>query len=185
MGDKRIVKDLLRERIVVLKGKVDGNMVMHTYRCLAILEGQGSPDIEVRIFTDGGSVRAGLDIYDAIRRYKGKKTGVVYAYARSMGAVILQACDERVCLPHASVLIHHVNTQSVSLDVLEDEERFSNLRSSMWNDQKAIYAILIERTGKGEEEIRDTCKKDKDMTATEALAFGLIDRIEDPNHKAE
>ncbi len=169
---------LLDKNILLIHSKIEGDTVLHVYRCLAILEGRGSPDVEIRIFTSGGNVRAGLDIYDALRRYKGKKTGVVYAYARSMGAIILQACEERICLQHAAVLIHHINTQSVSLDVLEDNERFEKMRQSMWTDQRALYAILAKRTGKSEEEICEACKKDRDMDAKEALAFGLIDRIE-------
>ena len=179
-----IATGLLSKNVIALGGDVNGSMVTHVYKCLAILEGRGSPDIEIRIFTNGGGVGAGLDIYDAVKRYTGRKTGVVYAYARSMGAIILQACDERVCLKHATVLIHHVNMQSISLDVIEDRKRFTKLRQQMWADQKALYAILMRRTGKSEKEIRDTCKKDVDMTAREAREFGLIDRIEDNDHAA-
>jgi len=170
---------LLNKGIILLKGDVNGAMVGHLYQSLAVLEGQGSPDIEIRIFSGGGSVAAGLDIYDAIRRYAGKKIGVVYAYARSMGAIVLQACDERVCLPHARVLIHHINRQSVSLDDLDDAERLEVLRTEMWENQNAIYAILIHRTNKTKKEISEACKKDRDMTAQEALSFGLIDRIDE------
>jgi ATP-dependent Clp protease protease subunit len=175
---EKAIAALLAKNIILLEGKVCGDMVMSVYKSLVILEARGSPAVEIRIFTDGGSVRAGLDIYDALRRYAGKKTGVVYAYARSMGAIILQACEERVCLEHASVLIHHVNTQEISLDVIEDPKRLVKLRESMWVNQKALYEILVNRTGKSEKEIRDTCKKDQDMNAEDALKFGLIDRIE-------
>lgn len=172
-------RKLLERRILLIEGEVNGVMVDCVYESLLLLEGEGSPDVEIRIFSPGGSVRAGLDIYDALKRYRGKKTGVVYAYARSMGAIILQVCDERICLPHASILIHHVNTKSVSLDVLDDQRRLKKLRDDMWKDQKALYHILAARTGKSEPEIRRVCKKDQDMTAEEALKFGLIDRIGD------
>jgi ATP-dependent Clp protease protease subunit len=169
---------LLAQNIILLDDEIVGKMVNYTYECLEDLMGRAAPDVEVRIFTNGGSVRAGLDIYDALRRYPGKKTGVVYAYAHSMGAIILQACDDRVCLPHARVLIHSVNTQSVSLDVLEDPKRLKELRKSMQIDQQSLYAILVERTGKSKDEIVNVCKRDAEMKAEEALAFGLIDRIE-------
>ena len=169
---------LLKNGVLLIEGEVKGVMVEHVYECLQILEAKDSPDIEVRIFSGGGSVRAGLDIYDALRRYKGKKTGMVYAFARSMGAIILQACDERMCLQHASILIHHINSQSVSLDTIENPKRFEQFRKSMQADQKSLYRILMKRTGKTEAEIRKTCSKDQDMNAEQALAFGLIDRIE-------
>ncbi len=173
---------LLDKGIILLDTEVNAKMANHVYECLTKLEARGSPDIEVRIFTNGGAVRIGLHIYDALRRYKGKKVGLVSSFARSMGAIILQACDERVCLKHAAVLIHHINTQSISLDVIENPTRLAKLRKSMWKDQAALYAILAKRTGKSKKEIRDTCKKDLDMTAEEALSFGLIDRIEDGEH---
>lgn len=170
---------LLSRNIMLLDTDVNGKMADHVYECLTILEARGSPDIEVRIFTDGGSVRVGLHIYDALCRYKGKKVGLVSVFARSMGAIILQACDERICLKHAVILIHHVNTQSISLDTIENARSLAKLRESMWADQKALYAILAKRTGKNHREIRDACKKDQDMNADQAKAFGLIDRIED------
>lgn len=168
---------LLERDVLYLEGDVCGEMVDQVHFSLMDLEGRGSPPIEIRIYTGGGDVHAGLAVYDFLRRYKGKKTGIVYGYARSMGAVILQACDERLCLPHSTVLIHHVSTQSVSLDDLEDPERLDRLRRSMQDDQETLYEILVARSGKSKEEVREACKKDKDMTAKEALEFGLIDRI--------
>lgn len=170
--------ELLNRNILLIEGDVEGKMVTFVYDSLHLLEIRNCPDIEVRIFSNGGSVGAGLDIFDALYRYPSKKTGVVYAYARSMGAIILQACTERVCLQHANILIHHINTQSVSLDVIDNKARLAKLRQQMWSDQKSLYTILAQRTGKSESEIRRVCKKDQDMTASEALAFGLIDRIE-------
>ncbi len=172
-----VIMPLLARGVMLIRGEVNGDMVHHVYKCLAMLEGRGSPDIEIRIFSSGGSVRAGLDIYDAINRYQGKKVGVVYAYARSMGTVILQACDMRVSMPHASVLIHHINTHTVSLDTLDNPTKLDELRKSMWRDQKELYEILMARTKKTEAEIRAACEKDADMSASEALEFGLIDQI--------
>lgn len=168
---------LLERNIIYLEGEVCGSMVDQVHFSIMELDARGSPDIEIRIYTGGGDVRAGLAVYDFLRRYAGKKTGIVYGYARSMGAVILQACDKRLCLPHSTVLIHHVSTQSVSLDELEDPERLDRLRRSMQEDQETLYEILVARTGKSKKKVRTTCKRDKDMTAKEALEFGLIDEI--------
>ncbi len=169
---------LLERNIILLDGDIGGAMVEHMYESLQIMEARGSPEIEIRLFSNGGSVRAGLDIFDALRRYKGKKTGVVYAYARSMAAVILQACDDRVCLEHAKVLIHHVNAQSVSLDVIDNPKLLAKMRKDMAANQQSLYEILSARTKKRETEIRRVCKRDQDMNADEALKFGLIDTIE-------
>ena len=176
---------LLDRNILYLEGDVEGEMVNQVHQSLMILDGRGSPPIEIRIYTNGGDVHAGLAVYDFLRRYEGKKTAVVYGYARSMGAIILQACEERVCLAHSTVLIHHVNAQEVSLDDLEDEDRLNRLRDSMRQDQETLYEILVERTERTKEEVRDACKKDKDMTAMEALDFGLIDQIWIPRPAGE
>lgn len=168
---------LLESNVIYLEDDVGGRMVDQIHLSLMELDGRGCPPIEIRIFTNGGNVHAGLAVYDFLRRYKGKKTGVVYGYARSMGAVILQACDERLCLPHSTVLIHHVSQTSVSLDELEDPDRLDRLRKSMQTDQETLYEILVARTGRSKDEVREACKKDRDMTAKEALEFGLIDRI--------
>ncbi len=168
---------LLERNVLYLEGEVRGEMVDQVHFSIMELDGRGSPPIEIRIYTGGGDVHAGLAVYDFLRRYEGKKTGVVYGYARSMGAVILQACDERLCLPYSTVLIHHVSTTSVSLDELEDPDRLDRLRKSLQADQETLYEILVTRSGKTKEEVRDACKKDKDMTAKEALDFGLIDKI--------
>ncbi len=168
---------LLERNVLYLEGDVCGEMVDQVHLSLMELDGRGSPPIEIRIYTGGGDVHAGLAVYDFLRQYKGKKTGVVYGYARSMGAVILQACDERLCLPHSTVLIHHVSKTSVSLDELEDPDRLDRLRKSMQTDQETLYEILVARTGRSKDEVREACKKDRDMTAKEAFEFGLIDRI--------
>lgn len=173
------VTTLLKNNVLLLEGDFNSRMIEHVYYALIILEARGSPDIEIRIYSNGGGrVGVCLDVFDAIRRYKGKKTGVVYAYARSMGAIVLQACDKRICLRHATVLIHHIHVEEVSLDVLENKTRLARLQKSMWNDQKKIYAILQNRTGRSEKEIRKACSWDVDMNSEEAKRFGLIDEIE-------
>jgi ATP-dependent Clp protease protease subunit len=80
---------LLDRNVLYLEGEVGGRMVDQVHISLSILDGRGSPPIEIRIYSDGGSVHAGLAIYDFLCRYEGIKTGIVYGYARSMGAIIL------------------------------------------------------------------------------------------------
>lgn len=100
----------------------------------------------------------------------------MYTHAMSMGAIILQACDERVCLPSAIILIHRAKV-SVTLDAIENPERLDRLRFLLRSCDDVFSKILTQRTNKSEEEIFAACKKNQNMTAQEALAFGLIDRI--------
>jgi len=168
---------MLDQRIILVEGEVNNEMFERIRQSLIILEANGSPDVELRITSNGGGTIVSLQICDLLRRYKGKKTGVVYAFARSAGATILQACDERVCLTHSMVLIHHVVMQEVSLDTLQNKRALEQLKRLMLEDQKALYALLVKRTGRNLTEVRAACKKNSDMTAQEALTFGLIDRI--------
>ena len=178
-------KELLRETkqrlldmdVLFIKGDVDGEQVHWVLDALTYLEAKGSPDIEVRIMSHGGDVSAGLDIYDFMVKYPGRKRGVVYSYAESMAAVILQACEERVALAHSTVLIHHINVSNLSLDVLRNKPRLQAEIDSMERDQEQIYAILAKKTSRKIRTIQQACKRDRPMSATEALAFGLIDNV--------
>lgn len=178
MGLNSIDQKLLDRRIIMLEAEVNGEMLEHFRQCLTQLDSEGSPDVEIRITSNGGETRISLQICDLLSRYKGKKTGVVYAFARSAGATILQACDDRVCLTHSVVLIHHVLVQQVSLDDLLGKRRLDKLLLLMRADQKSLNNLLMARTGRSLTKLRAVCKKGRDMTAKEALKFGLIDRIE-------
>jgi ATP-dependent protease ClpP protease subunit len=117
-----------------------------------------------------------------LRLYRGKKTGVVVCYARSVAAVILQACDLRHCPRHSKVLIHHVSAgefmqESISLDFLSTRKNVENLISEMSADQRQLYRILCARTGRKVAEVKRACQKNKDFSAEEAKKFGLIDEV--------
>lgn len=160
-----------------LASDVGGQMFTQVGQSLAYLRGRGSPALEVTINSGGGDVDAGLDIYDMLRSYPGKTTGVVIGRAASMAAIILQACTVRHCTQHAHVLIHHISRRSVTLDQLRNSKRLKTLREEMEESQNRLYKILVERTGQPIKRIRDVCAKDTYMSAHEALRFRLIDKI--------
>jgi ATP-dependent Clp protease protease subunit len=146
---------------------------------LTILAARQSPRIKLLIDSAGGGVAAGLSIYDALMSYSGGIDGFVIGRANSMAAILLQACKNRSCARHGSVLIHHVISENVSLDDLTSAARLQRLRRGAQEDQQRLYRILSSRTQKPVSEIRKTCRKDYAMTSEEALAFGLIDEISD------
>ena len=172
---------LLDKRTLDLNGRIEGDMVMYVREALMMLTGLGSPEIEVRISSSGGNCHAGFDIYDLLRLYKGKKTGVVVCYSRSMAVIILQACDIRCCARHAKILIHHPSARDnreepLNIDFLSTEKSVRKLVSDMRRDQNRIYQVL-KRCGQTAKAIRRVCLKDEDMSAEEAKEFGLIDKI--------
>ena len=168
--------NLIDKRIIDIGGEIDSDMALYVREALLRLRGEGSPDVTIMITSAGGNVGIGLDIYDFLRLYPGKKTGVVNAYARSMAAVVLQACDNRQCSVHAHILIHNSH-DDVNLDTLRDWRKLKKRKGEMEKKQSRIYAILAKRTGRSITEIRKVCQRDHEMTAEEAKAFGLIDQI--------
>jgi len=158
-------------------GDVNSNMLAYVRTAVRYLRSTGSPAIDVFITSPGGSVDAGLDIYDELRLYSGRKTATINDKAASMGAIILQACEVRRCALHSHVLIHHISTGRVTLDTLRSPKKLDEMRKRMEKDQSRLDTILAHRTGKTKVEIRRACAKDEFMNAGEALAFNLIDEI--------
>lgn len=177
---KEIQEALLKKNTLYLGGEVKGDMVDYVNMSIAELISQGSPPLTVYITSGGGNVTAGLDIYDMLSMYPNTKTGIVVAYAKSMAAVILQACTVRQALYHARILIHHISTHNVTLDIMRSQKKKAEVLNDMEKGQARLYRILSERTGRTVSEISRTCKKDEDMSAQEALEFGLIDSIAKP-----
>lgn len=170
-------KSLLDQGILYIDGSIDREMSNYVNDSLKYLTSKGSPDIEVRINSDGGRVDIGLCIYDQLMYYKGKKTGVVIGIAASMGAIILQACKIRKGTPHARLLIHYIARNNISLAVLKNPKKLKKILSAMERSQSYLEKILLNRTKRTVGEIRDKSLGDEEMSATEALNFGLIDDI--------
>lgn len=169
--------ELLKKGIIDIYGEVDGEMAREVREALIRLTTVGSPSVTLLITSSGGLVNVGLDIYDAIRFYPGEVTGIVAGFAKSMAGVILQACKTRKIMRHAHIMIHHVSRMSINLDELRDEKRLHEVKDGLEKSQERLYAILSDRTKKSVDEINAECAKERDMTAEEALAFGLVDEI--------
>jgi len=177
---------LTEPQMALLKGKVpaidivgavNSHMSAYVRTATRYLRSVGSPGIDVFITSPGGSVEDGLDIFDELRLYTGKKVATINDKAASMGAIILQACEVRRCSLHSHVLIHHISTGRVTLDTLRSPKKLAKMRKKMEIDQSLLDQILANRTGKSKSAIRRACAKDKFMDAQQALDFNLIDEI--------
>lgn len=171
-------KKLLDKHIIDLGcDDIDGSVALYVRQSLLMLVIRGAPDIQVIITSDGGRVNCGLDIYDMIRLYPGKVTGRVIGYAKSIAAVILQACDVRECARHSHLLIHNMSRDRISLDSMRNAKKREEIAQEMEQTQRRMNKILSERTGQPISVIRKACKLGEEWTATQALHFGLIDKI--------
>lgn len=171
-------KALLEQNVIELGGDVDREMALYVREALLRLIAKGAPPIKVIITSEGGNLGFGLDIYDALRLYPGEKEGIVLGCAKSMAAVILQACQKRKIARHGHLLIHHVlRMEPTSLAIFSSKKEVAKIIRDLGKSQEKIYQVLKARTKKTLAAIKRQCKKADHMTAQEALAFGLVDEI--------
>lgn len=168
---------LLEKGIIDLQGDVDGDMFEYVRECMMRLALKDNPPITVKITSSGGSVWSGLFIYDLIRLYPGFKTGIAIGLVRSIAAIILQACDKRESTRNSLITIHHVGRNKADLDEIEDKNEWRKIVKFLRAQQEKLYLILEKKTNKSRSAIVALCKENCDLSAQEALDFGLIDAI--------
>lgn len=171
-----IYSRLLRERIVFLGTAIDDNVASLTIAQLIFLEAEDSEkDINLYVNSPGGSVTAGLAIYDTMKYIKPDVATICVGMAASMGAVLLAggAAGKRTALPNAKIMIHQpwvggLQGQTTDIEIHAKE---------MVKTRDTLYNILSEHTGKSYEEIYKDCERDHFLTADEAREYKLIDQI--------
>lgn len=170
-----IYSRLLRERIIFLGFPVDDHTASLVIAQLLFLESEDADkDVMVYINSPGGSVSAGLAIYDTMQYIKPNVATICTGMAASMGAVLLAGgtSGKRTSLPHSKIMIHQPlgGTQGQATDI----EIYTK---EMIKTRDALYNILSRHTGKDFETIKRDCDRDNFMTAEEAKEYGLIDNI--------
>ena len=170
-----IFSRLLNDRIIFLSEEVNDTTASLIVAQLLYLENQDpDKDIQFYINSPGGSVTAGMAIYDTMQYIKCDVSTICVGMAASMGAFLLSAGTKgkRMALPNAEIMIHQpsAGTQGQITDMAIHMKRLQTIKERM-------NRILAENTGKSIEEVTAACERDNFMTADEALAFGLIDQI--------
>ena len=170
-----IFSRLLNDRIIFLSEEVNDTTASLIVAQLLYLEAQDpDKDIQFYINSPGGSVTAGMAIFDTMRYIKCDVATICVGMAASMGAFLLAAGTKgkRMALPNAEIMIHQpsAGTQGQITDMAIHLKRLETIKARM-------NRILAENTGKSVEEVTDACERDNFMTSEEALAFGLIDRV--------
>lgn len=169
---------LLKDRIVFLGTPVDDYVANLIVAQLLFLEKEDADkDIEFYINSPGGSVTAGLAIYDTMQIIKPDVATTCVGQAASMGAVLLSggAHTKRSCLKHARVMIHQVSAgfQGTTADI--------NVQAAEINrSMDTLMDILAKHTGKDVEKVRKDCDRDYFMSAEESVSYGLVDRVVEP-----
>jgi len=170
-----IFSRLLNDRIIFLGEEVNDATASLVVAQLLYLEAQ-DPDKDVQLYINspGGSVTAGMAIYDTMQYIKCDVATICIGMAASMGAFLLSAGakGKRMALPNAEIMIHQpsAGTQGQITDMAIHMKRLELIKSRM-------NRILSENTGKSAEEVTAACERDNFMTAEDAMQFGLIDRV--------
>lgn len=170
-----IYSRLLKDRIVFLGTEIDDGVANAVIAQLLFLESQDKEkEITMYINSPGGSVTAGLAIYDTMQYIQPKVSTVCIGMAASMGAVLLAAGapGKRFALPNAEVMIHQVlgGVKGQASDIKIHAERILAVRES-------LNQILAKHTGQDIKTVANDTERDNFMTAKEALKYGLIDKV--------
>ena len=170
-----IYSRLLKERVIFMVGPVNDQMANLIVAQLLFLESENpDKDISLYINSPGGSVSAGMAIYDTMQFIKPDVSTLCTGMAASMGAFLLAAGakGKRFSLPNSRIMIHQPlgGAQGQASDIEIQAREILYLR-------ERLNAILAERTGKSVEQIAKDTDRDNFMSAEQAVEYGLIDKV--------
>lgn len=166
---------MLEDRIVFLNGEVNDISANIVIAQLIYLEAKDpDKDISLYINSPGGSVSAGMGIYDTMNFIRPDVSTICVGMAASMGAFLLAAGakGKRISLPNSEIMIHQPlgGAQGQATDIVIQAEHINKIK-------KKMTSILAENTGKPFEQVANDVERDYYMSAQEALEYGLIDKI--------
>jgi len=170
-----IFSRLLNDRIIMLSEEVNDTTASLIVAQLLYLEAMDpDKDIQFYINSPGGSVSAGLAIYDTMQYIKPDVSTICIGMAASMGAFLLSsgAKGKRIALPNAEIMIHQPSggSRGQCTDIQIQAEHILKIK-------KKLNAILAENTGKDVDTIERDCERDYFMSAEEAQTYGIIDKV--------
>lgn len=170
-----IYSRLLKDRIIFLQGPIDDTSANLIVAQMLFLQfDDPKADIHLYINSPGGSVTAGLSIYDTMQYVTCDVATYCIGQAASMGAVLLTAGakDKRNVLPHSRVMIHQplAGTEGTTTEILLHLREFQRLK-------KIINEILLRHTGQSLDKVEKDTDRDKFMSAHEAVEYGIVDHV--------
>ncbi len=175
-----IYSRLLKDRIIFLSGEIEDNMANLAVAQMIFLEAEDpDKDIFLYINSPGGSVTAGMAIFDTMQYIKCDVSTICIGFAASMAAFLLVAGakGKRKVLPNSEVMIHQPSggARGQATDIAIHAEHIIKTK-------KKMNAIFAARTGQPVEKVEADMERDNFMSAEEALAYGVIDEIIPPKH---
>ena len=182
-----IYSRLMKDRIVMMNGPVEDNMANLIVAQMLFLESENpSKDINLYINSPGGSVTAGLAIYDTMQYIKCPVRTIVMGQAASMGSFLAQAgtAGKRIVLPESRTMIHRVSSGtrgtggSVYVQEMEMEDNLRHLEEAKRLNKRLVELYAKHNSKeKSYEELAETMKFDTFLSAEEAVEYGLADKV--------
>lgn len=183
MGERAydIYSRLLKERIVFLSGPIDDDSANIIIAQMLFLESEDpKKDIKLYIHSPGGSVSAGLAIYDTMNHIKPDVSTICVGIAASMAAVLLSSGTKgkRFALPNAEVMIHQVmgGAEGQASDIAISAKHILRTKEN-------LNRILSKNTGKNIDQVEKDSDRDNYMTADESKKYGLVDEVLKPKNR--
>ena len=169
-----IYSRLLKDRIIILNGEINDNTANIIVAELLYLDSESHDDINIYINSPGGSITAGVAIYDTMNFVKSKVSTICLGMAASMAAFLLSSGEKgkRMALPNAEVMIHQPlgGAQGQATEIKIAAERILKLKEK-------LNKIMANNTGKDLKQIENDTERDYFLSSEEAKNYGLIDKI--------
>ena len=172
---------LLNERIVMLNGEINDNTAaLITAQLLYLSSKDPNKDISLYINSPGGSITAGMAIYDTMNLIKSDVSTICLGEAASMGAFLLSAGakGKRMALPSARIMIHQplggARGQATDIEIEAKEIR---------RMKDMLIGIMAENSGQTFDKVKEDCERDHYLSAYEAMEYGLIDKVVERGQK--
>ena len=169
-----IFSRLLKDRIILLSGEIDDNSANSVIAQILYLDSLNNEDINIYINSPGGSVTAGMAIYDTMNFVKSDVSTICLGMAASMGAFLLSSGTKgkRFALPNSEIMIHQplggVQGQATEIKIVAEQ---------ILKTKDKLNKILAKNTGQNIKKIENDTDRDHFLDATEALEYGIIDKV--------
>ena len=176
MGERAydIYSRLLKDRIIILSGEIDDNLANSIVAQLLYLDSINNDTINLYINSPGGSITAGMAIYDTMNFIKSDVSTICIGMAASMAAFLLSSGKKgkRFCLPNSEVMIHQPlgGAQGQATEIKIAAERILKLKNK-------LNTILAKNTGKSLKQIERDTERDNFMDSNEAFEYGIVDKV--------
>ncbi len=175
----------LSQNRLLIHGTVTKETLAYIAASVWVLAARNSPTVSIHIMSVGGDVTPGLDVYDLLRFYTGRKLGIVHSVANSVSSVILQACDWRVITPNSKLFVHHLVSTHYPLDVARNPVRQARFVADMEATQARLDRVYLAKTDLSPADLRQLCELCVELSASEALTLGFVDQILDTLYEIE